>query len=108
MNPNRNQKRRKFDYVANLLEYSLNLNRDTHIQIDYTFVKPKDFKFIMDEKFPDFQYTNNLCSLIDYSVYEIDELNKKITRFVNGLELMEAFIIFDIILLLIIVNSCLH
>jgi hypothetical protein len=85
MNPNRNQKRRKFDYVANLLEYSLNLNRDTHIQIDYTFVKPKDFKFIMDEKFPDFQYTNNLCSLIDYSVYEIDELNKKITRFVNGL-----------------------
>jgi len=85
MNPNRNQKRRKFDYVANLLEYSLNLNRDTHIQIDYTFTKPKDFKFIMDEKFPDFQYTNNLCSLIDYSVYEIDELNKRLTRFLNGL-----------------------
>ena len=85
MNPNRNQKRRKFDYVANLLEYSLNLNRDTHIQIDYTFTKSKDFKFIMDEKFPDFQYTNNLCSLIDYSVYEIDELNKRLTRFLNGL-----------------------
>ncbi len=82
---NINLKRRKFDYVANLLEYSLNLNRDSCIQIDYTFTKSKDFKFIMDDKFPDFQYTNNLCSLIDYTVYEMDELNKKITRFVNGL-----------------------
>ena len=74
-----------FDYVANLLNYSINLNRDSDIQLDYTFTKPKQFQLIMDREFPNFQYTNNLCSLIDYSVYEMDELNKKITRFVNGL-----------------------
>jgi len=39
----------------------------------------------MDREFPDYQYTNNLCSLINYSRHEVDELNKKMTRFVNGL-----------------------
>jgi hypothetical protein len=85
MNSDKNKKQRKFDYVANLLNYSINLNRDSDIQLDYTFTKPKQFQLIMDREFPNFQYTNNLCSLIDYSVYEMDELNKKITRFVNGL-----------------------
>jgi hypothetical protein len=85
MNRDKNKKQRKFDYVANILEYSLNLNRDSDIQIDYTFTKSKDFKSVMDKKFPEFQYTDNLCSLIDYTVYEIDELNKRLTRFVNGL-----------------------
>ena len=78
MNPDKNKKQRKFDYVANLLNYSINLNRDSDIQLDYTFTKPKQFQLIMDREFPNFQYTNNLCSLIDYSVYEMDELNKKI------------------------------
>ena len=84
MNPDKNKKQRKFDYVANLLNYSVNLNRDSDIQLDYNFIQPQQFKFIMDREFPEYQYTNNLCSLINYSRHEMDELNKKLTRFVNG------------------------
>ena len=43
MNPDKNKKQRKFDFVANLINYSINLNRDSNIQIDYSFIKPKDF-----------------------------------------------------------------
>ena len=85
MNLDKNKKQRKFDYVANLLNYSINLNRDSDIQLDYNFIQPQQFKRIMDREFPEYQYTNNLCSLINYSRHEVDELNKKMTRFVNGL-----------------------
>ena len=85
MNLDKNKKQRKFEYDKNLLNYSVNLNRDSDIQLDYNFIQPQQFKLIMDREFQEYQYTNNLCSLIDYSRYEADELNKKMTRFVNGL-----------------------
>ena len=106
MNQDRNKKRRKFDYVANLIDYSISLNRDNDVQIDYSFVKPQDLKKSLNEYKEDshfsknnlrnydkggsfsvkeYEYTHTMCSLIDYCVYEIDELNKKITKFVNGM-----------------------
>ena len=106
MNPDKNKKRRKSDYVANLIDYSINLNRDNNIQIDYSFIKPKDLKKSLDEYKEDshfsknnlrnydkggsfsvreYEHTSSICSLIEYCVHEIDELNKKVTRFVNGM-----------------------
>ena len=111
MNLDKNKKQRKFDFVANLINYSINLNRDSNIQIDYSFIKPKDFikelneyneknprylkkgrKKLNGEAFEveginirEYPYTHNIASLIEYCVHEIDELNKKVTRFVNGM-----------------------
>jgi len=106
MNQDRNKKRRKFDYVANLIDYSISLNRDNDIQLDYNFIKPQELKKTLNEYKEDshysidklrnydkggsfsvreYPYTNNICSLIEYCVHEIDELNKRITKFVNGM-----------------------
>ena len=59
MNQDRNKKRRKFDYVANLIDYSISLNRDNNVQIDYSFIKPQDLKKALNEYKEDSHFSKN-------------------------------------------------
>ena len=78
--------RRKYDYVAKLFNYNVNLNRDCKLILEYDYINPEVFKLIMDKEYPDFAHTNTISSIIGKTKYEFDELNKTMTRFVNGLD----------------------
>jgi len=83
MNDWKNLVRRKFDYTANLCNYQVKLTRDFELLLDYNFVTPKVLKKTFDETYPDFKHTNIICSIIHETCYEFDNLNSKLTKFIN-------------------------
>lgn len=78
--------RRKYDYVAKLFHYNVNLNRDCKLILEYDYINPEVFRLVMDKEYPEFAHTNSISSIIGKTKYEFDELNKRLTSFVNGLD----------------------
>lgn len=78
--------RRKYDYVAKLFTYNVNLNRDCKLVLEYDYINPEVFKSVMNSEYPEFAHTYTLASFIGKTKYEFDEINKKLTKFVNGLD----------------------